>query len=161
MLCLLRCASRKLLAFSFRKCTCLAHCSVIQGLAVQAHLGTNIYCLHYNQACGLLSRQVTDPREVAKLQDQESDDAMFTLVNLPSLGPKLQSQNCVDAKYENTFSLRAQLTKKLWKSNISLTLSQKEKSLAPKLTDWQPYKLKWALLMGLACTIFEPHLSNF
>jgi hypothetical protein len=33
-------------------------------------------------------------------------------------------------------------TKPLWKSNISLPLSQKEKSLAPKLTDWQPFKLQ-------------------
>ena len=142
MLCLLRCTSRKLLIFSLRKCICLAHCSVIQGLAVQAHLGANIQRLHYNQACGLLSRQVTDPREVAKLQDQESNDAMFTLVNLTSLGPKLQGQNCVDAKYENTFSLRAQLTKPIWKSNISLCLSQKEESLAPNLTEWRPFKLQ-------------------
>ena len=28
-----------------------------------------------------------------------------------------------------------------WKPNISLTLSQKEKSLGPKLTDWRPFKL--------------------
>ena len=33
-------------------------------------------------------------------------------------------------------------TKPLWKTNISLTLSQKEKSLAPKLTDWRPFKLQ-------------------
>ena len=42
-----------------------------------------------------------------------------------------------------TFILLAQsqwnivLPKALWKNNISLTLSQKEKSLAPKLTDWR------------------------
>ena len=30
----------------------------------------------------------------------------------------------------------------IWKSNISLTLSQKEKLLAQKLTDWQPFKLQ-------------------
>ena len=43
MLCLLRCASRKLLVFSLRKCICLAYCSVIQRLAVQARIGAHIY----------------------------------------------------------------------------------------------------------------------
>ena len=83
------------------------------------------------------------------------------MVTLTIVRPKLLSQNCVDVDYEKTVGLGAWLIKVLLKSNISLCLSQKEKSLAPKLTDWQPYKLKWALLMGLACTIFEPHLSNF
>ena len=56
-----------------------------------------------------------------------------------SMWPELQSQNCVDVNYEKTVGLGAWLTKALWKSNISLTLSQKEKSLAPKLTDWWPF----------------------
>ena len=54
--------------------------------------------------------------------------------------PKLQSQNRVDINYEKTVGLRAWLAKALWKSNISLCLSQKEKSLAPKLTEWRPFK---------------------
>ena len=69
---------------------------------------------HHTLVCGLLLGGVTvllggvtDPGEVAILQGQKWNDAMFTLVNLTSLGPKLQSQNCVDVKYENTFSLRA------------------------------------------------------
>ena len=53
---------------------------------------------------------------------------------------KLQSQNHIDVNYEKTVGLGAWLTKALWKSNISLCLSQKEKSLAPKLTEWQPFK---------------------
>jgi hypothetical protein len=62
------------------------------------------------------------------------------LVILTSFGPKLQSQNCVDINYKQTVGLGAGLTKALWKSNISLCLSQKEKSLAPKLTKWRPFK---------------------
>ena len=62
------------------------------------------------------------------------------MVTLTSMGAKLQSQNCVDVNYEKTVGLGAWLTKALWKSNISLCLSQKEKSLAPKLTEWRPFK---------------------
>jgi hypothetical protein len=54
--------------------------------------------------------------------------------------PKLQSQNRVDINYKKTVGLGAWLKKELWKSNISLWVSQKEKSLAPKLTEWQPFK---------------------
>ena len=54
--------------------------------------------------------------------------------------PELQSQNCVDVNYEKTVGLGAWLTKTLWKSNISLYLSQNEKSLALKLTEWRPFK---------------------
>ena len=43
---------------------------------------------------------------------------------------------------KKTFGLGALLTTALWKSNISLTLSQKEKSLAPKLTNWRPFILQ-------------------
>ena len=64
------------------------------------------------------------------------------MVILTILGPVLQSQNRVDVNYEKTFSLGAWLTKALWKSNISLCLSQKEKSLAPKLTQWRPFKVQ-------------------
>ena len=56
------------------------------------------------------------------------------------MGAKLQSQNRVDVNSEKTVGLGAWLTKALWKSNISLCLSQKEKSLAPKLTEWRPFK---------------------
>ena len=66
---------------------------------------------------------------------------------LVTLRPELQSQNRVAKCYGKTVGLGAWLTKALWKSNISLCLSQKEKSLAPKLTKWQPFKpqvLKWA-----------------
>ena len=52
------------------------------------------------------------------------------MVTLTSMGPKLQSQNCVDVDYEKTVGLGAWLIKTLWKSNVSLCLSQKEKSLA-------------------------------
>ena len=52
---------------------------------------------------------------------------------LTSMGAELQSQNRVDVNQEKTVGLGAWLTKTLWKSNISLCLSQKEKSLAPKL----------------------------
>ena len=45
--------------------------------------------------------------------------------------PKLQSQNCFDVNYEQTVGLGAWLTKTIWKSNISLCLIQKEKSLSP------------------------------
>ena len=55
-------------------------------------------------------------------------------------GAELQSQNWVDVCYEKTVGLGAWLTKALWKSNISLCLSQKEKSLAPKLTELRPFK---------------------
>ena len=57
---------------------------------------------------------------------------------LTSMGAELQSQNRVDVNYEKTVGLGAWLT--LWKSNISLCLSQKEKSVAPKLTKWRPFK---------------------
>ena len=53
---------------------------------------------------------------------------------LTSMRPELQSQNHVDVCYGKTVGLGAWLTKALWKSNISLCLSQKEKSLTPKLT---------------------------
>ena len=46
------------------------------------------------------------------------------------------------------------LAKALWKSNISLTLSQNEKSLAPKLNNWRPFKLQNS-------NGREPHPSNF
>jgi hypothetical protein len=82
------------------------------------------------------------------------------LVKVTSMGPKLQSQNRIDVNYKKTFSLGAYLIKLLWKSNISLTLSQKEKSLAPKLTNWWPFKLQ-NIQMGVAGSIFEPNLSNF
>ena len=62
------------------------------------------------------------------------------MVKVTIPGPEPQSQNHVDVNYEKTFGLGAQLTKALWKSNISLCLSQKEKSLAPKLTEWRPFK---------------------
>ena len=64
------------------------------------------------------------------------------MVTLTIVRPKLQSQNRVDVDYKKTVGLGAWLTKALLKSNISLCLSQKEKSLAPKLTDWQPFKLQ-------------------
>ena len=54
----------------------------------------------------------------------------------------MQSQNRIDVNYKTTVGLGAWLTKALWKSNIALCLSQKEKSLAPKLTKWQPFKLQ-------------------
>ena len=57
-----------------------------------------------------------------------------------SMGPELQSQNRIDVCYGKTVGLGAWLTIALWKSNISLWLSKKEKSLAPKLTEWQPFK---------------------
>ena len=44
---------------------------------------------------------------------------------LTSMGPKLQSQNRVDVNYKKTVGLGPWLTKALWKSNISLCLSQK------------------------------------
>ena len=62
------------------------------------------------------------------------------MVKVTIVRPKLQSQNRVDVDYEKTVGLGAWLTKALWKSNISLCLSQKEKSLAPKLTEWRPFK---------------------
>ena len=62
------------------------------------------------------------------------------MVKVTIVRPKLQSQNRVDVDYEKTVGLGAWLTKTLWKSNISLCLSQKEKSLAPKLTEWRPFK---------------------
>jgi hypothetical protein len=74
------------------------------------------------------------------------------------MGPKLQIQNRVDVNYETTFSLSAYLTKTLWKSNISLTLSQKEKSLAPNQIGSH---LNFKIQMGVAGSIFEPHPSNF
>ena len=64
----------------------------------------------------------------------------FRRVTLTSMGAELQSQNRVDVCYGKTVGLGAWLTKALWKSNISLCLSQKEKSLAPKLTEWWPFK---------------------
>ena len=64
------------------------------------------------------------------------------MVTLTIVRPKLQSQNCVDVDYEKTVGLGAWLTKALLKSNISLCLSQKEKSLAPKLTAWRPFILQ-------------------
>ena len=70
------------------------------------------------------------------------------LVKLTSMRPDLQSQNCVYVCYGKTFCLGAQLKKPLWKSNISQALSQLEKSLATKLTNWRPFKLqkfKWLL----------------
>ena len=58
--------------------------------------------------------------------------------------------------------LGAWLTKALWKSNISLCLSQKEKSLTPKLTKWRPFKPQFLNFeMGVAGSIFEPHPLNF
>ena len=62
------------------------------------------------------------------------------LVKVTSMRPELQSQNRVDGCYGKTVGLGAWLTKALWKSNISLCLSQKEKSLTPKLTKWRPFK---------------------
>ena len=59
---------------------------------------------------------------------------------LTSQAPELQSQNCVDGCYGKMVGLGAWLTKALWKSNISLCLSQKEKSLTPKLTKWRSFK---------------------
>ena len=59
------------------------------------------------------------------------------MVKVTIVRPKLQSQNRVDVDSEKTVGLGAWLTKALWKSNISLCLSQKEKSLAPKLTERQ------------------------
>ena len=64
------------------------------------------------------------------------------VVTLTSMGAELQSQNHVDVNYGKTFGLGPQLTKALWKSNISLCLSQKQKSLAPKLTAWRPFILQ-------------------
>ena len=64
------------------------------------------------------------------------------MVTLTIVRPKLQSQNRVDVDYEKTVGLGAWLTKALLKSNISLCLSQKEKSLAPKLTAWRPFILQ-------------------
>ena len=61
------------------------------------------------------------------------------LVKVTRMGPRLQGQNHVDVNYKKTIGPGAWLTKALWKSNISLCLSQKEKSLAPKLTDWWPF----------------------
>ena len=61
------------------------------------------------------------------------------MVKVTIVRPKLQSQNRVDVDYEKTVGLGAWLTKALLKSNISLCLSQKEKSLAPKLTEWRPF----------------------
>ena len=54
----------------------------------------------------------------------------------------LTGQNCIDVNYEKTVGLGAWHTKALWKSNISLCLSQKEKSLVPKLTAWRPFILQ-------------------
>ena len=62
------------------------------------------------------------------------------MVTLTIVRPKLQGQNHVDGCYGKTFGLGAYLTKALRKSNISLCLSQKKKSLAPKLTEWRPFK---------------------
>ena len=62
------------------------------------------------------------------------------MVKVTIPGPELQSQNRVDVCYGKMVGLVAWLTKSLWKSNISLCLSQKEKSLAPKLTKWRPFK---------------------
>ena len=62
------------------------------------------------------------------------------LIKVTNMRPELQSQNRVDVCYGKTVGLGAWLTKALWKSNISLCLSQKEKSLAPKLTEWRPFK---------------------
>ena len=53
---------------------------------------------------------------------------------------ELQSQNRGDIWYGKTVGIGAWLKKALWKSNISLCLSQKEKSLTPKLTKWRPFK---------------------
>ena len=75
--------------------------------------------------------------------------------------PELQSQNRVDGCYGKTVGLGAWLTKALWKSNISLCLSQKEKSLAPKLTKWRPFKPQILDGRGAGGSIFEPHPSNF
>ena len=69
-----------------------------------------------------------------------SIDEAPMLVKETSMGAELQSQNCVDVNYEKTVGLGAWHTKALWKSNISMCLSQKEKSLAPKLTKWRPFK---------------------
>ena len=51
------------------------------------------------------------------------------------MGADLQSQNHIVVYYIKTFGPGAWLKEALWKINISLTLSQKEKSLAPKLTN--------------------------
>ena len=69
-------------------------------------------------------------------------NTVLTLQLMTSMGPELQSQNCVDVCYGKTVGLGAKLTKTLWKSNISLTLRQKKKSLTLKLTDWWPFKLQ-------------------
>ena len=81
--------------------------------------------------------QLFDQRQ---LPDQEIVAREVVKVTIP--GPKLQSQNRVDGCYGKTFGLGAQLTKALRKSNISLCLSQKQKSLAPKLTAWRPFILQ-------------------
>ena len=52
------------------------------------------------------------------------------------MGAELQSQNRFDVCDGKTVGLGAWL----WKSNISLCLSQKEKSLALKLAEWRPFK---------------------
>jgi uncharacterized membrane protein len=62
------------------------------------------------------------------------------LVKVTSMRPELQSQNRVDVCYGKRVGLGAWLTKALWKSNISSCLNQKEKPLAPKLTEWRPFK---------------------
>ena len=64
------------------------------------------------------------------------------LVKVTNMRPELQSQNRVDVCYGKTVGLGAWLTKALWKSYISLCLSQKEKSLAPKLTEWRSFELQ-------------------
>ena len=64
------------------------------------------------------------------------------MVALTIPGPKLQSQNRVDINRKKTVGLGACLKKALWKSNISLCLSQKENSLAQKLTQWRPFKVQ-------------------
>ena len=52
----------------------------------------------------------------------------------------IDGERRVDVDYKKTVGLGAWLTKTLSKSNISLCLSQKEKSLAPKLSEWRPFK---------------------
>ena len=42
-----------------------------------------------------------------------------------NMRPEMQSKNRVDFNYRKTFGLGPSLTKALWKSNISLCLSQK------------------------------------
>ena len=74
--------------------------------------------------------------------------AIFLYHKVTSMGPELQSQNRVELCYGKTVSLGTWLAKALCKSNISLCLSQNKKSLAPKLTEWWPFKpyiFKWVL----------------